>query len=93
VVGAADKKALGDFDFVALTSVLTTIAGAVVAHIEASRYGFLVTTYRATARRLRNELTKAATFSAPSPEWSAFVNRCETILADEDGGWLAKWTK
>ena len=94
LVGAADKKALSDhFDFVALTAVLTTVAGAVVAHVEASRYDFLVTTYRATARRLRSELARVGAFTAPSPEWSAFVNRCEAILADENSGWLAKWTK
>jgi hypothetical protein len=94
LIGAADKKALSEsFDFVALTAVLTTIAGAVVAHVEAARYDFLVTTYRATARRLRSELARAGQFTAPSPEWSAFVNRCETILADENSGWLAKWTK
>jgi hypothetical protein len=61
--------------------------------VEASRYDFLVMTYRATARRLRNEMTRAGTFTAPSPEWSVFVNRCEAIIADENSNWLAKWTK
>ncbi|HTF01150.1 MAG TPA: hypothetical protein VK621_21265, partial [Bradyrhizobium sp.] len=41
------------FDFAAFTAVLTTVAGAVLAHVEASRFDFLVTTYLATARGLR----------------------------------------
>jgi Protein of unknown function (DUF4231)/SMODS and SLOG-associating 2TM effector domain 1 len=50
-VGVAGKELFGlRFDFVALTAVLTTIAGAIIAHIEASRYDFLVMTYRAAAR-------------------------------------------
>lgn len=95
VVGSVDKNSLpGHFDFVALAAVLTTIGGAIAAHAAASRYNFLVTSYRATARRLQNELATATLpFAAPSADWSAFVERCETILADENGAWLAKWTK
>jgi hypothetical protein len=91
-VGVAGKELFGlHFDFVALTAVLTTIAGAVLAHIEASRYDFLVMTYRATARRLRNELARAG--AAPMPAaWSAFVGRCEGIIAEENNGWVAKWS-
>ena len=82
------------FDFVALTAVLTTIAGAVLAHIEASRYDFLVTTYRATARRLEDELSRALPDNpVPSADWSAFVDRCETILSQENANWVAKWGK
>ena len=94
VIGAADKEAMPfHFDFVALAAVLTTISGAIVAHVEASRYRFLVTTYRATARHLNNELAKlTGSFAAPSVEWSDFVNRCETIIGEENGSWLAKWT-
>jgi len=94
VIGAADKEKLGGFDYVGLAAVFTTISGAIVAHVESSRYRFLVTTYRATARRLNNELARIAQpFAAPSSEWSDFVSRCEMILAEENGGWLAKWTK
>ena len=75
------------FDFAALTAVLTTIAGAVLAHVEASRFDFLVTTYLATARRLENRRGRA---QAP---WSDFVNDCENILATENTSWIAKWTK
>jgi hypothetical protein len=95
VVGVAGKEALGfKFDFVALTAVLTTVAGAILAHIEASRYDFLVTTYRAAERRLANELAKVKDVNGLTPEaWSAFVEQCETIISEENTNWVAKWSK
>jgi uncharacterized membrane protein YedE/YeeE len=95
VAGVAGKDALGfKFDFVAITAVITTVAGAILAHIEASRYDFLVTTYRATARRLTNELTETKDLNALAPaDWSAFVGRCETIISEENANWVAKWSK
>ncbi|NKK99610.1 DUF4231 domain-containing protein [Rhizobium leguminosarum bv. viciae] len=94
-VGVAGKNLFGlGFDFIALTSVLTTIGGAILAHTEASRYDFLIATYRATARRLDNELSCSnSSLVVPSPEWSSFVERCESILAAENGAWQAKCGK
>jgi hypothetical protein len=93
-VGVAGKELFGlRFDFVAITAVLTTIAGAILAHIEASRYDYLVMSYRATARRLRNELARGAAVAAATPAgWSTFVNRCEAIISEENNGWVAKWS-
>jgi SMODS and SLOG-associating 2TM effector domain 1/Protein of unknown function (DUF4231) len=94
IVAVAGKEPRLGFDFIALTAVLTTVAGAIVAHIEASRYDYLVMSYRATARRLRNQLAKLVELpAAPSPEWSAFVERCETIIAEQNNDWIAKWSK
>jgi conflict system pore-forming effector with SLATT domain/uncharacterized protein DUF4231 len=96
IVGVAGKSLLfgHEFDFVALTAVLTTIAAAILAHMEASRSDFLVMVYRATARRLSAELSKADNVDAlSSDDWSDFVNRCETIIAEENTSWAAKWTK
>jgi hypothetical protein len=94
-VGVAGKKLFGfPFDFAALTAVLTTVAAAILAHIEASRFDYLTITYRATARRLDAELARAnAAFTLPSETWSDFVHRCETILATENAAWTAKWSK
>jgi hypothetical protein len=75
------------FDFAALTAVLTTVAAAVLAHVEASRFDFLVTTYLATARRLENRRNRS------QEPWSDFVNDCEGILGGENTSWIAKWTK
>jgi len=82
------------FDFVALTAVLTTVSGAILAHIEASRYDFLVTTYRATARRLSDELTAdPSKLDQMSAEWPKFVEACETAIATENGSWVLKMSK
>ena len=95
IVGVAGKDLFGlKFDFIALTAVLTTIAAAILAHMEASRSDFLVMVYRATARRLSAELSKADNVDAlSSDDWSDFVNRCEAIIAEENTSWAAKWTK
>jgi hypothetical protein len=94
-VGVAGKEPFGiKFDFAALTAVLTTIAGAVLAHSEATRCDFLVMTYRATAKRLSAEMANTSDVNALSAEqWSEFVNRCEAIISDENTSWAAKWTK
>jgi SMODS and SLOG-associating 2TM effector domain 1/Protein of unknown function (DUF4231) len=95
MVGVAGKELFGiKFDFVAFTAVLTTIAGAVLAHLEATRCDFLVMIYRATARRLSAEMANPGDVNALSAEqWSDFVNRCEAIISDENTSWAAKWTK
>lgn len=93
VVGSLDKTFLGPIDFVALTAVLTTLSGAILAYVEASRYDFIVSTYRATARRLRMEETAAPVgATTPSADWSAFVARCEGILQEQNNSWVAKFS-
>jgi hypothetical protein len=97
VVGAVSKEWLQSttgFDWAALIAVLTTLSGVVLAHIEASRFDYLVSSYRAAARRLRNELAAAPSRPAvPSPDWSDFVGRCEDIIANETGSWAARFSK
>jgi SMODS and SLOG-associating 2TM effector domain 1/Protein of unknown function (DUF4231) len=95
LAGAMGKKLeLGpiQFDVAALTAVLTTVSGAILAHIEASRYQHLVTTYLATAARLEDLDTEFDTARNNAGTWSAFVNRCEEIIASENNSWIAKWT-
>lgn len=75
------------FDIAALTAVLTTVAGAVLAHVEAQRYDFLVMTYLATARRLEDRR------NGSQDPWPTFVRECEDILKEENTSWIAKWTK
>lgn len=95
LLGAAGKNVAGlNFDFVALTAVLTTISGSILSHIEASRYDYTILSYRVTASRLDNAVQRAPKEpKVPSPEWSAFVERCENILADENNSWVAKFSK
>jgi hypothetical protein len=94
-VGVMEKYPVSGFhfDFAALTAILTTVGALILAHIEASRYDFLVTTYRATALRLEDALSGLAAMPpVPSPDWSNFVERCESIIAAENNSWVAKWT-
>jgi hypothetical protein len=75
------------FDIAALTAVLTTVAGAVLTHIERSRLDFLVIAYLAAARQLEDRE------NGPKDPWSDFVTDCERILETENNSWIAKWTK
>jgi hypothetical protein len=87
VTGKATHLFGYSFDIAALTAVLTTIAGAVLAHVEASRFDYLATVYLSTARRLEDRKT------GPAPIWSDFVKDCESILETENTAWIAKWSK
>lgn len=98
MAGALPKEVLAGWtagvDLAAMVAVITTISGTVMAHIEASRYDYLVSSYRAAARKLRNELSAAPESPVvPSPDWSAFVVRCEDVIANETGSWAARFSK
>jgi SMODS and SLOG-associating 2TM effector domain 1/Protein of unknown function (DUF4231) len=92
VVGKTIPVGVDRFDLAALTAVLTTVSGAILAHIEASRYQYLVTSYLATARRLEDVAADSIAAAADPNSWSDFVNRCEDIIATENNSWMAKWT-
>jgi len=93
VVGKLPIVAGIRFDLAALTAVLTTIGGAVLAHIEASRYQHLVTSYLATARRLENAAAEFDAAKVDRQKWSDYVIRCEDIIAAENSSWVARWTR
>jgi hypothetical protein len=93
VVGKVGIGAGFQFDLAALTAVLTTVSGAILAHIEAARYQYLVTSYLATARRLEDASVEFDAASADPQKWSDYVNGCEDILAAENSSWVAGWTK
>ena len=78
-------------DLAAFAAVLTTISGAIVAHIEASKFDFLVTTYRATALRLRDaKLALEQPVDIDAAAWTKFVGQCEQQIAVENGSWVLK---
>ena len=92
--GAVGKTMVGSglsFDIAALTAVLTTVSGAVLTHIEASRLDHLVDTYTATARRLEDQDLAFDNACQDPAAWSTFVNQCEDIIAAENASWVAKW--
>ncbi len=94
IIGAYGKSNIMgvSFDFVALTGVLTTLSGAFLAYIEASKLDFIVASYLATARQLRELLPAGTkvTENAPSAAWSEYVQKVETVLATENSAWIAK---
>jgi hypothetical protein len=97
-VGAVSKEWLQSvtgvrFDWVVLAGVLTTISGAILAHIEASRLDYIVVSYLAAARRLRSARDAAPNaMASPSPELSSLVVACERVVAEENGSWVAKFS-
>jgi hypothetical protein len=97
VVGLLEKPPVGGFDWISLTAVLTTLSGSIVAYIEASRYDFIVASYRAAAARLRalsaTVADNVANIVVPSAAWSAFVEQAESILQAENTAWIAKFSK
>lgn len=96
VAGVIGKsQALGGvtFDIAALTAVLTTISGAILTHIEASRLDHLIDTYTVTAQRLEYEDLGFETAAKDPVKWSQFVNHCEDIIATENTSWVAKWAQ
>jgi len=94
VAGAISKQlppAGSGADLAAFAAVLTTISGAIVAHIEASKFDFLVTTYRATALRLRDaKLALGPAADVDAAAWAKFVGQCEQQIAVENGSWVLK---
>jgi hypothetical protein len=80
-----------NFDIAALTALFTTLGGAILAHIEASRFDYLATSYAATGRRLEDLDVGFNKARAKPDTWSDFVNHAEDILATENQSWIAKW--
>jgi hypothetical protein len=66
-----------DFDIASLAALLTTLAGAILSHIEASRLDFLATSYSAAARRLDDLDVTHGRIGEQPQAWSAFVNRAK----------------
>jgi hypothetical protein len=96
VVAALATAFGGSYGFGAWVAVLTTIGGAVTAHVASCRFEYLVTSYAATAQRLedlRSQWPPSETAQVPSPEWSEYVRQCENAISVENQSWMAKWTQ
>ncbi|MEV0028081.1 DUF4231 domain-containing protein [Nocardia sp. NPDC050793] len=76
-------------------AVLTTLGAGVAGHLAGRRYEFLVMSYSATARRLGQLLYEWRAEGSPVDEhrWTAFVDDCETLIAEQNETWVAKWTE
>ena len=87
---AANRKLVHSADpawSAAFIGVVTTVSAALVAHLEAGRYQFIAATYRVTAKRLENTLGR---FDPDADNLQQFVEKCETIMGEENNAWMAK---
>lgn len=89
ITAVAANSGKGNFDLAAMTAVVTTLAGTVLAHGQAARYDARIVSYRATARRL------AHLKATQSPEAGAaeIAAAAEAIIAAETKSWQALWLK
>lgn len=71
----------------AWVAVVTTISGALGAHLLAQRYEQLTISYRATAQRLQGAVARWQ--AANSNNLGDLVEACEGILLQENQGWIA----
>jgi len=89
ITAIAASVGKGSFDMASLTAVITTLAGTVLAHLQAVRYDELIVSYRATANRLAN-LKATSISSATAPD---IATAAEEIISSETKSWQALWLK
>jgi hypothetical protein len=93
VIGALTAS-LPEIRLAPWVAVVTTIAGAVAAHAEASRFSHLIVSYRATADRLtslRSRFLDDEARGAPI-DFAALVDRAEDAISVENQAWMAGWS-
>lgn len=76
--------------------VVATITASITAQFQNRRYQALIAKYQATAQRLDDasgEWAASGRSDADRAERNAFIQRCEEIMASENGAWLALWSK
>lgn len=87
VTGVAAVSNKGGFDVAALTAVVTTLTGIIMAHLYAGRYDDQTSTYRITANRL--EAFKATI--TPTTSVADVAEKVEEIIACETESWQTLW--
>jgi hypothetical protein len=95
VAGSVGKLPLGAiaFDSAALSALLASMAAAIVAHLEATRLDELARTYGAAARQL-DDIDLGFDRARQLPlTWSAYVEACEAVIANENASWVARWAE
>lgn len=89
ITAVAASVGKGGFDLAALTAVITTLAGTVLAHLQSTRYDEQIVNYRATAHRLAN-LTATTALTASAAD---IAQAAEEIISSETKSWQALWLK
>jgi conflict system pore-forming effector with SLATT domain len=70
-------------------AVVTTISGAVAAHVGAARYEYQLIEYLRTADEL-SRLRRDAAATTSSDELDELILQCERIISIQNEGWMAK---
>ena len=73
--------------------MLTTAAGAVTAHITASRFDEQISNYLATAQRLSALELQASDTGQDGPSWPDFVYECENVISSQNQAWMSVLTE
>ena len=73
-------------------AAFTTLSTSITAYFQASRYEYLVLSYSATARRIKN-IYDSWTANPDFNDISKFVQACEDAISFENQAWLAEWLK
>jgi len=89
ITGLAGVFGRAEFDLAALTAVLTTIGGALLAHLQALKYDDLIIAYSAAAQQL--EQLDASLRDAD--DVASIAQRAEAIIAEETGSWRAMFLR
>ena len=98
VTFAAGSAILGVFGAAGISqvaiwvAVLTTVSASVAAYFQANRYEYLLLSYTATARRLKElseELRRVPESSLG--ERNRLILACEEAISVENQAWMAKW--
>ena len=73
--------------------VITTVSGALAAHVAATRYEFLLVEYGRTAAQLERLRDRRQPLADPGQAARAddeFVAQCERVISDQNEAWMAK---
>jgi hypothetical protein len=76
--------------------VVATTTASITAHLKNRRYQTLTAVYHSTALRLKlllGEWVASGKADADTAERHEFIQRCEETLSNENGAWLALWSK
>ncbi len=95
VVLSATAGSVGVKGAAAWVPVITTISAALIAHVAAARYEFLLVEYTRTAAQLERLRDRRHSVGEPHQVASAddtFVAECERVISAQNEAWMAKLT-
>ena len=76
--------------------VVATVTASITAHLKNRRYQMLTAMYQGTGLRLRlllGEWAASGKADADTAERNTFIRRCEDTMSNENGAWVALWSK